>query len=1197
MVSLDNPTQIELRRFLLGLVESESEREAIELRLLQDPDFLEELEASEDDIIEDYVDGSLSDEETEAFENNFILTKERVAKVNFAKIAERRFRLIPKTIPKDTDNYVGLLGPLYVWFQASRLRPLAAAALVIVIMLGAFYFVYRSDESETALAQLNRAFEKERPLDARISGFDYAPKTTQRGSAAPNVDVTARNLAERIILDDAARVETANTLHSLGRLYLAKREFKEADKTLKRALELSPDDPETLNDRGAALLESAKLLGEDDGGKRLEIFAQALDEFQRSIDLKNDFAPALFNKAVTLGELNLPGREAQAWRDYLQIDSTSSWAAEARRRLEAAEAASPRAMTGDQLTKEFLAAYRARDEDRAFELIRSNREMITGRLIQQQLAFLFVDAESESVDAAEYISAMKFVGALEQKKTGDVSWSKMAEFYAVSGGREKVRLKEAQDKIRGGYELCLSNRYSEANILFEDARRAFVEIGNDFEAGIADYWVGYTFDRMGKYSESRSILRELADESKREAFGWLESQAIGWLAMIQYSTEHDLSDFSTANEGYKLAALNHDVYGLQKSSELISALHRRVGEYSAALDFGSRGVNAGAFSGGSIRQHWRGLSNLSELLYFLGYYSAAEEIMIEALDLTRSGLNEKTFEYMALLRLGQIAARRGDNASTREFFLQSGGVASQFEVAEREKLTAYLDLSAGNSYREMGDCGKAGEYYQSAFVYYENNGDLVEQYDLQKGLLICGLAAKDQNKVNELAPKVLGMLDTYRKEIADETRRNGFFGSEQDVYDALIEYETVRGDYAKAFEYSETSRARSLLAMMSDSGSKRNGQSFTELSQFERPATIQSVRSSLPENLQVLQYAVIRDSVFCWILTRDAEKTVSIPITREKLQEFAAAFINSLSYPAGGSTEYRRQTAAALSRAIFEPVRPFLNRKLPVVIIPDKMLSGLSFASLVSPETGKYLIEDFELQYASSSATFLLATAAASRMAKPEKGENLLAVGNPSFDFASFPDLESLSAARLEAESISKDYTAPTVLIGAEATRKKLGEEIGSAEVFHFAGHYVYDERTPNLSGFVLADDADSGKLDAMLRNDEVMKLHLPKLKLVVLSACRTGGEKIIDGEGILGAARTFLAKGIPLVIASQWEVDSAATAKLMKRFHGFRTGEGITSASALRKAQLDFLHGSDPQLHDPYYWAAFFAFGGHTAF
>ncbi|HBR57998.1 MAG TPA: hypothetical protein DEA22_11115, partial [Blastocatellia bacterium] len=60
VVSLDNPTQIELRRFLLGLVESESEREAIELRLLQDPDFLEELEASEDDIIEDYVDGSLS---------------------------------------------------------------------------------------------------------------------------------------------------------------------------------------------------------------------------------------------------------------------------------------------------------------------------------------------------------------------------------------------------------------------------------------------------------------------------------------------------------------------------------------------------------------------------------------------------------------------------------------------------------------------------------------------------------------------------------------------------------------------------------------------------------------------------------------------------------------------------------------------------------------------------------------------------------------------------------------------------------------------------------------------------------------------------------------------------------------------------------------------------------------------------------
>lgn len=1189
--------QIELRKYLLGLLNSEAEREAIELQLLEESSLLEELEAAEDDLIEDYLDGGLSPGESEAFEDNFILTKERRAKIRFTRIAERQFHNIRSTDTNPIEPLRGLLEPLFAWFQANRIRPLAAAGFLIVVTLGVVYFAFRFDDSETALAALNRAFEKERPLDARISGFEYAPKTVQRGAATPNVDVTARNLAERIILDDAARSETARNLHTLGRLYLAKKDFAEAEKALKRAAASLPDDPEIINDLGVALLESAKLLGEADGGRKLELYAQAIDEFSRAVDLKNDFTPALFNKAVTLGEMNLPGREAEAWRDYLKIDDKSPWAAEARRRLEAVESALPRAMTADDLTREFLDAYRARNEDKAFELISGNREMITGRLIQQRLAFLFVDSETGATEAADYISAMKFVGELEQKKTGDASWAKMAEYYAVYGGTKKVQLKEAQDKIRGGYELCLLNRYSDANPLFADAAQIFGEIDNDFEAGIANYWIGYTLDRMGKYQESRAILQKLAEESRSKAYGWLESQAINWLAMIQYSTATDISDSSIANEGYRLAAVNRDVYGLQKSSELISAIHRRIGKYSAALDFGSRGVNASAFSGGSLRQRWRGLSNLAELFFFLGYYIAAEEIMKEAFDLTQSGLNEKTFEYMALLRLGQIAARRQEEPSARDYFLQSRSVASQFEVSEREKLTAYLDLSAGNAYREMGDCGKAAEFYQAASLYYSSKGDPVEQYDVQKGFLICGLAAKDQIRIDEFTPKVLEMLDRYRAEITDETGRNGFFGGEQEVYDALIEYQAGRKDYAKAFEYSEISRSRSLLAMMSTSDIKRDGLNVASVRQAASPVSVESLQRSLPENVQILQYAVLRNAVYCWIITRNTTKAIEMPVQNSVLMEKVGSYISALSQPAGSRIDEGRREAAELASLIFEPVRPYLDPKFPVVIIPDKVLSGLPFAALRSPQTGKYLIEDFELQYSSSAATFLLATAGASRLPRHDGGENLLAVGNPAFDTNAFPNLESLGSAKREVNSISGDYSLPNVLTGAEATKQRLIQAVRLADVFHFAGHYVYDDRTPNLSGFVLADDDKSASRGTILRNSEILRMEFPRTKLVVLSACRTGGEKIIDGEGMLGAARTFLAKGIPLVIASHWEVDSAATANLMTRFHWFRTSGGLSSASALRKAQLEFLSGDDQQSRDPYYWAAFVAFGGQTAF
>lgn len=1194
---MKNTNHIDMRKYLLGLHDSESEREDMELRLLRQPTLLDELLVVEDDLIEDYVDGSLSPEEVEAFESNFLLTSERRGKFRFAKIADRHLHLIRGSPIREKAISPGFFNFLFAWFQAGRYRPLAAAALLMAAMLGAFYFVYRSDDGEAGLASLNRAFERERPLDARISGFDYAPKTTLRGSDTPNIDVTARNLAERIILDDAARSETAKNLHSLGRLYLVKKDFSEAENSLERALAASPDDPEILNDRGIALLEIGRQASEAEGGKRLESFARALEDFQRAIDLKKDFTPALFNKAVTLGEMNLPAREAQAWRDYLQIDGESPWAAEARRRLEAAEAPSPMAMTVEELTSEFLAAYRARNEDKAFELVSGNREMITGKLIPQRLAFLFVDSESGGAEAAEYLAAMKFVGDLELKRTGDTSWQKMAEYYASFGYERKARLKEAQDKIRTGYERCLLNRYSEALPLFTDAARMFSSIDDGFEADIANYWVSYTLDRTARYSESREVLKKVAERSRAKGYVWLESRAVGWLAMIKIITENDFSDLSMASEGFRLAKISHDVYGLQKISEVISVIHRRVGDYEAALDFGSRGVSAAAFSGGSMREHWRGLSNLSELFFILGYYAASEEIMQEALKLTRSGLNEKTFEYMALLRLGQIAVRRGSENAMQDYFLHSRAVASQFEESERLKLTAYLDLSAGNAFRDVGDCGRAVEFYQAAAAFYDRAGDPVERYDVQKGMLICGIERKDEVRVQEIAPKVLEMLDTHRQEIADEAGRNGFFGNEQEVYDALIEYEAGRGDIAKAFEYSEISRSRSLLAMMSAAEVKRNGHAAAKSESSASPAGIEAVRQSMPANVQIVQYAVLGNSVYCWTISRSGAKTVSMPVSRNKLREKVAAYIAAISKPSGTRVNESKRLAAELSSLIFEPIRQYLDPKSLVVIVPDKMLSGLPFAAMLSPQSGRYLVEDFELQYASSSATFLLATAMASRMPRQDRGENLLAIGDPSFNSALFPDLASLNSARREADSIAENYRRRTVLTGAEATKSKVGSAISDAEVFHFAGHYVYDERTPNLSGFVLADEDSALDLAAVLRNSEISRLEFPRLKLVVLSACRTGAEKIIDGEGMLGAARAFLAKGIPLVVASHWEVDSAATANLMTRFHRLRTSEGIDSATALRKAQLELLNGGDAQLRDPYFWAAFIALGGHAAF
>ena len=105
--------------------------------------------------------------------------------------------------------------------------------------------------------------------------------------------------------------------------------------------------------------------------------------------------------------------------------------------------------------------------------------------------------------------------------------------------------------------------------------------------------------------------------------------------------------------------------------------------------------------------------------------------------------------------------------------------------------------------------------------------------------------------------------------------------------------------------------------------------------------------------------------------------------------------------------------------------------------------------------------------------------------------------------------------------------------------------------------------------------------------------MTLRRTRLVVLSACGTGVERYYRGEGAIGIARPFIKSGAPLVIASLWRVESEQTAQLMIAFHKHRKTGGLSTAQALRQAQLDMLNSPEPELRNPYAWAAFVPIGG----
>jgi CHAT domain-containing protein len=478
---------------------------------------------------------------------------------------------------------------------------------------------------------------------------------------------------------------------------------------------------------------------------------------------------------------------------------------------------------------------------------------------------------------------------------------------------------------------------------------------------------------------------------------------------------------------------------------------------------------------------------------------------------------------------------------------------------------------------KTNDCGEALTDYDKALELYRRLPELtVGSYQIHKGKLFCFQQLGQQENFENELKTVLALSDEYRTAIREDDSRQAFFDNEQVVFDAAIENAIKGQDSRGAFVFAEDSRARSLLDFV------ESGKSIAEVEKdfasVARSLSLEEIQARLPEQVQLVQYAVLPDKLAIWVLSKTRFDLVLKQITAAELENKIDAYQASIT---------GKESPADLKRAgqdLYELlIPPDLAREKQLCLIPDKSLHQLSFATLVSPG-GKYLLEDFALFYAPSASVLVLATENARRKEQATM-ESLLSVGNPDFDREENPNLANLQDAEAEAKTIAGSYRKAVSLLGTEATKDKFLRNFADVEVLHFAGHFVANPQSPGNSKLLFAGGD--------LRSSELGAYKLPKAKLVVMSACETGFERYNKSEGAIGIARTLLALGAPVVVASQWKVDSEPTKDLMIAFHRNRRDKGMTSAESLRRAQLEVL-GRD-ETRAPFYWAAFSLFGGYS--
>lgn len=1167
------------------------EVEEIELQIISDADFSAELETAETELMEDYLENSLNAEETKLFETNYLITEERNKKLQFLKslkqYAQKKVQNLE--IKNGSPSFFESLKAIF----APRGFGLAFGSLALVLTVGiSGYFVWKNYYRQSdVLVALNKYQKNERPTEARISDFDYAPKTegTRGGKKEDDLNlVSAKSRATEAVL----KIKSAENLHELGRVYLTENNYDEAIKNFEQAIKLNPNISKLHNDLGVSFLEKGR---QKEEGK-LELFGKASEEFSTAIELDKNLKEAYFNQGLA-NEPYLPNQAKEAWENYLKLDSSSKWADEARERLKKLEATKPISKTKEEILKWFETATNQKDEELAWSILSRNREMIESKLIPQQFALLFITAKSENnnAESERYLNLLNYVGTLEEKKSGDLFWKDVAKFYVnVKSEQEILTLKQAQDSINEGFKMLRENHFAEAKNKFIESKRNFLIAHNNWEAKLAEFWISYPLFLDHQYSESYSVLEPIAKYAKSNNYKWLNSQALGWLGINSGNLNHFSQEIEFYRKSLNFADETNDLYNQQKFNAQTADFYLQNGQFQDSLHFAQRISSNFDAEETSIRQKLRNYDVISRLFFSLGLNETAANFKKEALATWSIDKKDKVFPWINYTDLAVIYGKEGRFTEAFEFIEKARDEIKSFEGSRVRD--AYIDLQTAQIKRFSNDYLGALDYYNKAIQFYDSTEFQPHRYTSHKGKLLCLLALNNNDEFEKELQLIFEILQQYRGAILEDSSSVAFFDNQQVIYDAAIDFEVGKDNLVKALNYSEESRARSLLDLLNQKGiltETELGPQLKHIGIVSSPLGINEIRKQLPANLHIVQFSVLSDKVLIWSYSKDNFEFGKVNISVETLNQDVKSYLKLLSERENNNIDEEKRLAKKLYEMLLSPIMDSIDQNKTICFIPDKFLFQIPFATLISPKNDKYLIAEHSITF-SPSANVLLTCSKKANDFDINHEEKIIAIGNPTFDKSLFPNLQDLESATNEATTTGGYYQLRSILVKEDATKKNVINKIKESDVVQFAGHYVVNEHLPLLSGLVLAPENNSSTIqDSLLSNYEVFGNDFSHVRLIVLSACETGLEDIQNGEGPLGAARSFLAAGISQVVASQWSVDSASTSELMIRFHQYRKKEKISTIDALRKAQLDLQESK--QFNRPYFWGAFAITGGYS--
>ena len=560
------------------------------------------------------------------------------------------------------------------------------------------------------------------------------------------------------------------------------------------------------------------------------------------------------------------------------------------------------------------------------------------------------------------------------------------------------------------------------------------------------------------------------------------------------------------------------------------------------------------------------------------------------------------------------------------------------------RLSAIAASNLGELYLESGKYESAKKFTLWSLERAADSGQFETEWRCHWYLARIADAMGRAEEADRRLAEAVRLVDSYRARILDVESKTGFMTDKMDLYRYIVRREMRAGRAVRALEFAERSRARALVESMgwrfvtlADSGSSglyrqyvslngresasRGGRALSVLGVGGKredfnvlrdrmasvkkrikaaagkepllgmlvdgaPATAAEIIAELPADTALLEYFSLGDSLAVFLVQDAKVDALELKLSPGKLKDKVRAYLaGSASDPA---------LAGELYRALLEPVASRV-KKARVLVIPHGPLHRLPFETLVGPEGLQ--VEKWTISYLQSASLlrYLRLNSVRGGAGGPSAGKRplkLLAFADPDTDYDrdGKPNKVRLAHARKEVAAFSPGFRESVVLSGDQAKESVIAGLCRGQDVIHFACHGEFYPARPWESKLFLAPggsgrSAKPGSRDGLLRAWEIYSLDLKGNRLVTLSGCETGRNKVQGGDDPVGLATAFLHCGAGALLVSLWKVEDAATAELMRLFYDNWIRHGRERVDALRQAKLAMLKG---KYSHPRQWAAF---------